>query len=151
MNNLLTQVAEISVSYKPSISNKPIILSSLDAYNVFIEFFPESTIGLQERFLIMYLNNAGRVLGIYPLSVGGVTATVVDIKLVLSVALKTAASSVMLSHNHPSGSLKPSRQDIEITKKIKDAAAILDIKMLDHLIISPMGRNYCSLADEGLL
>lgn len=151
MNNLFKQVAEISVSYRPAISNKPIVTTALDAYNVFIEFFPVNTIGLQERFLIMYLNNAGRVLGIYPVSVGGVTGTIVDIKLILSVGLKTVASGMMLAHNHPSGSLKPSQADIEVTRKIKDAARLLDIKLLDHIIISPIENDYCSLAADGFL
>lgn len=151
MNKLFTQVAEISVSYRPAISDKPVVITALDAYNIFIDFFPLHTIGLQESFLVMYLNHAGRVLGVYTVSIGGITGTVVDIKLILSVGLKIVASSIIICHNHPSGSLRPSQADIHVTDKIKIAATFVDIKLLDHLIISPIDNEYCSLANEGLL
>lgn len=151
MKNLSSQVAEISVKYKPAISDKPIVISALDAYKILIDFFPINTIYLQEHFLVMYLNNAGRVLGIYRLSTGGITKTVVDIKLLLSVGLKSMASSIIVCHNHPSGSLKPSNSDIEVTKKIKLAADLVEIALLDHLIISPVTKDYFSLANEGLM
>src|ERR1035438_8935462 len=114
MNKIQTQTAEIQVSYRPAISNKPIIQTALDAYHLFIEFFPVETIQLQERFVILYLNKANRALGIYPLSIGGMSGTLVDVRLILSVGLKIAAYSMMLSHNHPSGNLQPSRQDLEL-------------------------------------
>ena len=85
MNKLFTQVAEISVSYRPSICDKPIILSALEAYNLFIDFFPISTIHLQERMLVLYLNRANRALGVYPVSIGGITGTIADVRLILSV------------------------------------------------------------------
>jgi DNA repair protein RadC len=151
MNKLFSQVAEISVSYRPAISDKPIVITALDAYNIFIDFFPIHTIGLQETFLVMYMNHAGRVLGVYPVSIGGITGTIVDVKLILSVGLKIVASSMMLCHNHPSGRLKPSHQDIQVTNKIKLAASFVDIKLLDHLIISPIEKDYFSLANEGLI
>ena len=150
MRTKSNSVAEISVSYKPAIANKPIITSSLDAYTEFLEFFPTNTIALQESFATMYLNRANRVLGIYPLSTGGITGTVADTRLILSVALKTAATNIMLCHNHPSGNLKPSRQDEELTSKIKEACKLLDITLIDHLIISPE-KTYLSFADEGLI
>lgn len=150
MRTKSNSVAEISVSYKPAIANKPIITSSLDAFTEFLEFFPTNTIALQESFATMYLNRANRVLGIYPLSTGGITGTVADTRLILSVALKTAATNIMLCHNHPSGNLKPSRQDEELTIRIKEACRLFDIKLIDHLIISPE-RTYYSMAEEGLL
>jgi DNA repair protein RadC len=79
MNKIPSQTAEIQVSYRPAITNKPIIQTALDAYHLFIEFFPSETIQLQERFLVLYLNRANRALGIYPLSIGGMTGTLVDI------------------------------------------------------------------------
>ena len=88
-------------------------------------------------------------LGIYHLSKGGIAGTVVDPKIVFSVALKSAASSLILIHNHPSGNLQPSEADKTITKKLVDAAKLLDINVLDHLIISI--ESYYSFADEGLL
>lgn len=150
MKKMFNNVAEIEVVYKPAISDKPIISSSLDAYNVLVKFFPIETLSLQERFVALYLNRSNRVIGVYPMSVGGITGTVVDVRLLLSVALKTAATGIILAHNHPSGNLKPSEADKELTNKIKKASEYMDIKLLDHLIIAPEGR-YLSFTEEGHL
>jgi DNA repair protein RadC len=146
----IPDVAEISVSYKPSKAHKPIIKSSEDVYFHLLKFFPEDTIALHETFVVGYLNRANRLIGVYELSKGGITGTVADPRLVLSVALKTAATGIILAHNHPSGNLQPSSADIEITKKIESACKFLDIKLIDHIIISPTGEFY-SFIDEGLL
>jgi DNA repair protein RadC len=143
-------VAEIQVSYHPARANKPHIKSSQDVYDQLLPFFPSSTIALQETFVAGYLNRANRLMGVYVLSRGGITGTVADPRLILSVALKAAATAIILAHNHPSENLKPSRADEEITKKIKTAAELMDITLLDHLILSPDGR-YFSFADEVLL
>ena len=108
----LPKVAEIKVSYQPAISDRPVMQSSLDAFNFFKGFYMGETICLQEQFSVMYLNRMNRVLGVYIISKGGMTGTVVDIRLILAVALKTAATSIMLCHNHPSGNVKPSHADI---------------------------------------
>ena len=150
MKKQITQVAEISVSYRPAIATNPIIKCALDAYVVLREFFEPETIQVNEKFLVMYLNKANRVLGVYPASVGRITSTVVDLRLILSIALKTLATSVVLCHNHPSGSLTPSKQDIDLTLKIKEAAKYFDIVVQDHLIIT-FEQKYLSLADEGLI
>src|SRR5664279_1549320 len=150
MNKIQTQTAEIQVSYRPAIANKPSIKCALDAYVVLRDFFTHETIQLNEQFLVMYLNKANRVLGVYPGFVGGITSTIVDLRLILSIALKTLATSIILCHNHPSGSLTPSKQDIDLTLKIKEAAKYLDIYVQDHLIIT-FERKYFSLADEGLI
>jgi len=143
-------MAEIEVVYKPAISDKPTISSSLDAYNVLVNFFPSETLCLQERFVAMYLKRSNRVIGVYPLSVGGITGTVVDIRLLLSVALKIAATGIILCHNHPSGNMRPSAADEDITKKVKKACEFMDLKLLDHLIIAPEGK-YLSFNEDGLL
>ena len=143
-------VAEISVSYKPTKAHKPLIKSSEDVYFHLLKFFPEDTISLNETFVVGYLNRANRLIGVYELSKGGITGTVADPRLVLSVALKTAATGIILAHNHPSGNLQPSSADIEITKKIDSACKFLDIKLIDHIIISPTGEFY-SFIDEGVL
>jgi DNA repair protein RadC len=101
--------------------------------------------------MVMYLNRANRVLGIFPTSVGGITGTVADPQLILSVALKTASTGIILEHNHPSGALKPSQSDIDLTIKIKEGGKLLDIKLLDHLILSPNEKEYYSFADEGMM
>jgi DNA repair protein RadC len=102
-----------------------------------------------EEFWILYLNNANKVVYKLQLSKGGIQSTVVDIRLVLKKALEVGATGLILAHNHPSGTLKPSKADIATTDKLQTAAASLDIKVLDHLIISEMG--YFSFADENLL
>lgn len=150
MEKLLT-LAEIKVSYHPNISYHPQIVSSLDSYVVFKDFFPEESINLQERFIAMYLNRSNRVLGVYPISIGGITGTVADTRLILSVALKTAAVNIILAHNHPSGNLKPSNADIELTRKVKESARLMDINVMDHIILSPVGGQYFSFADDGII
>jgi len=144
------KVAEITVSYRPAISDKPKIVTAYDAFVELQPFYSEDTIHLQESFMVMYLNRANRVIGVYKLSTGGITGTVADPKLILATALKVAASGLVLCHNHPSGNLHASRQDIDLTMKIKEAGKYLDIKVMDHLIISPDGK-YFSFADDSLL
>ena len=145
----IEKVAEIKVTYRPAISAKPIIRSSFDAYQVLKEFFEENTIGLQEQFVVLYMNRSNRILGVFPVSKGGITGCLVDVRLILSVALTTATTGIMLAHNHPSGNLKPSRSDEEITLKIKEGCNYFDISVLDHIILSPTERQYFSFADDG--
>jgi len=146
----LFEVSEILVSYKPKIGRKPVIASSLDAYNILLPFFSTETIALQEQFVALYLNRSNRVLGGYKLSTGGITGTVADIRLILSVALNIAALGIILAHNHPSGNLRPSRADEELTANIKNAAKFMEVKILDHIIFGEENQ-YFSFADEGIL
>lgn len=104
---------------------------------------------VHEEFWVLYLNNSNKVVYKSQLSKGGITGTVVDVRLVFKMALEQNAVSMILSHNHPSGILKASDQDISITKKIKDAGKSLDISVLDHIIIT--NYSYFSFADEGML
>ena len=103
----------------------------------------------QEVFVVVFLNRANKVKQIETISSGGITGTVADPRIILKRALEEDAVNIILCHNHPSGNLKPSRADIELTNKIKEAASYLDIKVLDHIIVSDEG--YFSFADEGLL
>ncbi|AUP80327.1 RadC family protein [Flavivirga eckloniae] len=102
-----------------------------------------------EEFWIIYLNNSNKVIQKNQLSKGGITGTLVDVRLVLKNALEVGATGLILTHNHPSGALKPSQADIQITSKLKKAAQSIDIKVLDHLIITE--KAYFSFADETLL
>ena len=102
-----------------------------------------------EVFAVLFLNRANKILHFEIVSSGGLTGTVADPRIILKKALETGATSIVLSHNHPSGSLKPSRADEELTQKIRQAATYLDIKVIDHIIVSDEG--YFSFADEGLL
>ncbi len=103
----------------------------------------------QEAFAVVFLNRANKINHLEIVSKGGITGTIADPRIILKKALEEDAVSIILCHNHPSGSLRPSRADIELTKKIKEAANYLDIRVLDHLIVSEEG--YFSFADEGLL
>jgi DNA repair protein RadC len=102
-----------------------------------------------EEFWIIYLNNANKVISKSQLSKGGITGTVVDVRLVFKTAIEIGAVGIILSHNHPSGTLQPSEADKQITRKLKLAGENLDIKILDHVIITE--RNYFSFADAGIL
>jgi DNA repair protein RadC len=102
-----------------------------------------------EVFAVLFLNRANKINHFEIVSEGGMTGTVADPRIILKKALEEDAVSLVLCHNHPSGSLKPSRQDEELTQKIKEAAKYFDIKILDHLIVSDDG--YYSFADEGIL
>lgn len=147
-----SKVNEIKVSYKERIAASfwQKINSSQDAAAVLYEHWDKDTIGLQESFKMMLLNNSNKVKGIYELSKGGITGTLVDVRILFGVALKSATCAIILSHSHPSGKLVPSQSDRDLTDKIKKAGDLLDIKVLDHLIIVPNG-DYYSFADNGLI
>jgi DNA repair protein RadC len=152
MNPVKFSVTEITVAYRPKKSTKdaPIIIDAKDAAHYLMEGFNRDTMALQEQFVVAYLNRANKLIGLYKASQGGITGTVADPRLILVTALKLTATSILLCHNHPSGNLKPSRADEELTQKISSAAKFLDIKVLDHLILDADG-NYYSFADFGLL
>lgn len=150
MKKTLPGVSEIEISYKPAIGSKPEVISSSDAYAILKDYYPENQIALKEYFVVMYLNQANRVIGVQRLSIGGLTSAVADVRLLFGTALKILATGIVISHNHPSGNLKPSLQDKNITKQIQDAGKLLDIKILDHLIVVP-NDQYLSMTDQGLL
>lgn len=102
-----------------------------------------------EEFWIVYLNNSNKVISKTQLSKGGITGTVVDVRLVFKVALEMGATSLVLCHNHPSGSLKPSEADKQITQKLKRAGESLEIAILDHVIVTE--TSYFSFVDQGIL
>ena len=106
--------------------------------------------GIQEQFLVIYLNKSNMVIGSCNLFRGSISACVVDIKLILAVGIKLMANSVILSHNHPSGNLKPSEQDLSLTKKIQSALETIEMSLLDHLIVSP-DFKYLAFSEAGLL
>ena len=125
---------------------KPIVSTSRDLANYLQSLFQDHS---REIFAVAFLNQSNRINRIETVSEGGITGTIADPRIILKKALEENAVSIVLCHNHPSGSLKPSRQDEEITKKIKEAAKYFDIKVLDHIIVSDAG--YFSFADEGIL
>ncbi|MBT8265332.1 MAG: DNA repair protein RadC [Bacteroidia bacterium] len=122
------------------------ITSSISVFDIMQPIIGELP---HEEFWILYLNNSNKVLLKELLSKGGITGTLVDVRLVLKRAIQVGATSLILAHNHPSGTLKPSTADKQITQKLKQACQSLDIKVLDHLIITE--KAYFSFADEALL
>ena len=144
-------VNEVEISYKQSFVSheRPKITSSLNAYEILRQSWNMNTIELRETFKILLLKRDNRVLGIFEVSTGGVSSTIVDPKLIFVTALKTNASSIILAHNHPSGNLTPSEPDRVLTKKLKEGGKLLEIQVLDHLIITP--NSFYSFQDEGLM
>lgn len=151
MNNGNFQVAEIALCYRTKVkaADRPQIKSSNDAFKVLTTHWSD-LIEFQEEFNILLLNRANKVLGIYNVSKGSNCGTVVDAKLVFTAALKANASSIILAHNHPSGNLQPSQQDIDLTYKLKKCGEVLDITIFDHLILTPED-GYYSFADESMM
>lgn len=149
MNNTISEVSEIQVSYKPNKMVTSKIATSFDAVQIIRKFWNEETIEMQEEVKVILLNNSNCVLGIYNLSKGGITSSLVDVRLVLSVALKCLSPGIILVHNHPSGDLKPSSADLDIVKKLKEGCKIIDITLFDSIIITK--ESYMSFADDGLL
>ena len=146
------QVNEIKISYKDRIkSDKWIKIKGSQSAATFIyDYWDKDTIAAHESFKVLLLNNGNKVKGVFELSKGGITGTPVDLRLLLAVILKSLAVGIILTHNHPSGTLVPSASDKNLTQKIKAATAFFDIVVLDHIIITP-NAEYFSFADEGLL
>lgn len=126
--------------------NVEFILSSKAVFTIMHPIIGELE---HEEFWILLLNNSNKVVCQYQISKGGLVATVVDPRLIFKTALEYNATGLILCHNHPSGSLKPSESDRNITSKLKEAGDCLDIKILDHVIITE--NDYYSFLDEGLL
>ena len=145
------KVAEVQLSYKTTVkaSERPQINTSDDVYRVLKENWNFEIIEFIEEFKVLLLNRANRVIGIVPISVSGTAGTIADPKVIYVSALKANAASIILAHNHPSGNLKASHADIELTKKLKNAGLFLDLPILDHIILTKDG--FLSFADEYLM
>jgi len=122
------------------------ITSSKDVYRIFLSHLADLA---HEEFWALYLNRGNKILGKEKISSGGLSSTTVEIKFIIKSALNRLATSIILIHNHPSGNLKPSQSDIDLTNKVKQASKLLEIKTVDHIIVSNEG--YFSFADEGLI
>ena len=143
------QVAEVQISYYPSLIADFKIETSRNSFELLLNDWGQNTLQMQEEVKVLLLNRSNKVLGIYNLAKGGLTSCVVDVRLILSVALKCLATGIILVHNHPSGNLKPSKDDLKITEQLKLSCELLNIQFLDHLIITK--NDYFSFADEGIL
>jgi len=141
-------LAEVSLRYDKQVPSKDRIkiLGNEQAAEVLRSFWSPDTIELREEFKILYLNNSNQVLNLYPHSIGGITGTLADIRLIMSCALNCGAVGIILCHNHPSGSLSPSQSDITLTKKLIGAAKTLDLRILDHIILTK--EDYYSMSER---
>lgn len=146
------EVNEIKISYCErlgTIESESVQTSDLIA-KLLYENWNKDTIGLHETFKVILLNNGNKVKGVYQASSGGITGTLVDIRILFAVILKSLSTAIILAHNHPAGTLSPSEADIQLTKKIQKAGNLFDIRVLDHLIISPTG-DYFSFMDNNII
>jgi len=144
-----SMLREVSAVYKTNdVVPNVKISSSKDVADYIRQVYPVE-INIREAMIVLYLNNSNRTLGWSIASIGGISGTVVDVRLILRDALLTQATGLIMAHNHPSGALNPSHADISITNKVKKAAELMDIKVLDHLILTE--DSYYSFADEGKL
>lgn len=141
---------QVSYKYKSKLSERPKVKSSLDAFNIARNFINEDMIGLQEKLIVLYLNNCNTFIGCLNEFSGTLNSTPFDVRMIVGTGIKLMATGAIVIHNHPSGNLKPSKEDIKATEKLSTALNYMDIKLFDHLIITPENR-YFSFADEGIL
>ncbi len=144
----MSTIEKISLVKEPTEFKRVKIGSSSDA-SEYIRQFYDSDIEIYESCFILLLNRQNQTIGYSKISQGGIVGTVVDVKLILKYVVESLATGVILAHNHPSGNLKPSREDELITEKIKKALALVDSSLFDHVILTRDG--YTSMADEGLI
>ena len=142
-------IAEISINYKPIITNQPRITSIAETPTLIRKLWDNNSINLQEQFVAYFFNTDSRMIGYRLISTGTMNLCIVDIKLLCSLALHSLCSYVVIAHNHPSGSISPSAYDNSITLQVREALKLIDVKLLDHFIIVENG--YLSFSDAGWL
>lgn len=146
----MLKAKEIELSYKREKKiDRERLLSSEDIFKFALKFYDENTIEFREYFYVILMNNNLKPNGWYKVSEGGLTETVVDVRMVMQAALLSNSNIIALVHNHPSGSVRPSRDDDRLTERIKKASDVLNIKVIDHVIVTP--DTYYSYNDEGRL
>lgn len=145
----IMEIAEIQVSYINDNTESVVINNSKDAYDLIIQNWNMNLIQFQEETKIILINTCHSVLGVHCLSKGGISSSIVDIRIILGIALKCVASGIIIVHNHPSGSLIASDLDIKATGKLKNACELMEITLVDHLVIS--NNDYLSFSDKGYL
>lgn len=145
-------ITEIDILYKKKIKSANLVLiNSSQKANKVLRSIWSDKIELLEDFVVLVLNRGNKCLGWVKISQGGLTGTMADSKLILAIAIKSAACGIIVCHNHPSGEVKPSANDITLTKKLDDCCKLFDIKLLDHIILSGDSDHYYSFSDESLL
>lgn len=146
----ILKVCDVKLTYNTKVksSERPVIHNSEDIYRLLVDHvYNEGTILHKEYLKLILLNNSSKVLGVSNISEGGINETSADIRIIMQAAILGNASSIILAHNHPSGSLKPSTQDDLVTANLRKAAKLFNITLLDHIIVTDSG--YYSYLDEG--
>lgn len=145
---LSSKFEEVHLIYKNRVSanDRPSVKSPYDAYLILLENWDDEQINLLEECKVLLLDSQLRLMSIASVSKGGLSGTIVDPRIVFSMALKRRANRIILAHNHPSGTLKPSKADISLTKQFIKAGNVLQIPLEDHIIVTQAG--YCSLMNE---
>lgn len=151
MKTYKSNMPELSIKYKSSALKKVKIESSSDAFTILKEMYDSDTLEYSESTIIIFLNQANNTIGWTRHTSGGMSSTVVDVKMVMAESLLCGASGIMFSHNHPSGQLFPSPEDVNMTNRLLLACKALDIGFIDHIIVSGDLSGYYSFADEGKL
>jgi DNA repair protein RadC len=149
MKTYKSPIPEITLKYKSGALVKAKITTSEDAYKMLMEMYDSDTLEYTESFIVIYLSKSNNTLGWQRMSSGGTAGTVVDVKVLMTTALKCNAHGIIISHNHPSGALRPSEQDLALTKNMVKAGEFLEIPILDHIIVTTSG--YYSFADSGVI
>lgn len=142
-------IPDFEIKYKTGTVKKKTLTSSADAADVLRQLYDSNTLEYTESFILLLLNQANKTIGWEMISKGGITGTVADPRVILKTVLLSGAVNFMVSHNHPSGNLQPSKADKELTTKLKEAASFMELKLIDHVIIT--AESYFSFADEGLI
>lgn len=148
MKTFKTNLKELTLKRNPTDFKRVKIRSSKDSAEYLRNFYLDD-LTIFESFFILLLNNQNNTIGYAKISQGGICGTVVDVRIVCKYAIESLSTSVIICHNHPSGTLHPSRADEAITRKIKEALSLFDIKLLDHIILTE--DSYLSFADEGII
>jgi DNA repair protein RadC len=146
----LRMMHEVKVEYKPTYNQENLTkLSSCADACSFLRDIWEDDILYRERFYMLMLNQANKVIGFTLIGIGGSSSVSIDIKMIMQSAILTHSQGIVLAHNHPSGNLTPSEADIRITKRLNEACKVMDIKLIDHIILTE--NNYYSFAESGIL
>jgi DNA repair protein RadC len=135
--------------HKPEFYEPKFVRNSQDAYSALVGEYDPYTFNYLEESLMLALNRRNEIIGIYRLSRGGCTGTVIDTRVVFATLLLAGACAFVLSHNHPSGNSQPSDADIAVTKRLKQVGALMEIVLIDHIIVTATG--YYSMGDEGVM
>jgi len=143
-------IADVQLSYRylTSVNERTTIKSASRAYDMIKEHYADF-MELKEVFFVAFVNQANHLIALHKHSEGGIKSTVVDFKILFSLALNCLSQGIIVFHNHPSGNLRPSEQDKKLTKQLKEACALLDIQLIDHIIVT--ADDYFSFSDEGLI